>query len=90
MKVANAFFVGVTSPSKTVDKVIEGLTSLEKEILSDRPDFVVVNTDGWIEGEEAVSYKVKLVEHVNPNIVFCIRKREEMAPIFNSLEKFKG
>ena len=89
LKVENAFFVGVTSPSKTVDKVIEGLTSLEKEILSDRPDFVVVNTDGWVEGEDAVSYKVKLVEHINPNIVFCMQQREELAPIVSSLEKVR-
>jgi polynucleotide 5'-hydroxyl-kinase GRC3/NOL9 len=89
LKAENAYFVGVTSPSKTVDKVIEGLTSLENEILSNRPDFVLVNTDGWVEGKEAVSYKVKLVEHLNPNIVFCIQQKEELAPIFNSLEKFR-
>ncbi|MCK4475059.1 hypothetical protein KAU30_04375, partial [Candidatus Bathyarchaeota archaeon] len=75
--------------SKTVNKVIEGLASLEKEVLSDRPDFVVVNTDGWVEGEEAVNYKVKLVEHLNPNIVFCIQQREELAPILNALENFR-
>lgn len=89
LKAENAYFVGVTSPSKTVDKVIEGLASLGKEVLSDRPDFVVVNTDGWVEGEEAVSYKVKLVEHLNPNIVFCIQQREELAPILNALENFR-
>ena len=89
LRAENAYFVGVTSPSKTIDKVIEGLTLLQKEILSDRPDFVVVNTDGWVEGEEAVSYKVKLVEHLNPNIVFGIQQREELATILNALEKFR-
>jgi polynucleotide 5'-hydroxyl-kinase GRC3/NOL9 len=89
LKAENAVFVGVTSPGNTADKVIEGLTSLEKEILSGCPDFVIVNTDGWVEGEEAAKYKVKLVENLNPNIVFCIQQREELALIFNSLEKAK-
>lgn len=89
LKAENAFFVGVTSPSKAIDKVIEGLALLEKEILSDGPDFVVVNTDGWVEGEEAVSYKVKLVKHLNPNIVFCIQQEKELASILKALEKFR-
>ena len=89
LKAENAYFVGVTSPSKAIEKVIDGLASLEKEILSDRPDFVVVNTDGWVEGEEAASYKVKLVKHLNPNIVFYIQQREESAPIQNTLEKLR-
>jgi polynucleotide 5'-hydroxyl-kinase GRC3/NOL9 len=87
LKAENAYFVGVTSPSKAIEKVIDGLASLEKEILSDRPDFIVVNTDGWVEGEEAANYKVKLVKHLNPNIVFYIQQKEESAPIPNTLEK---
>lgn len=89
LKAENAFFVGVTSPSKAVDKVIEGLASLEKEILSSSPDFIIVNTDGWVEGEEAASYKVQLVEQLNPNIVFCVQQKEELAPILDALEKFR-
>jgi polynucleotide 5'-hydroxyl-kinase GRC3/NOL9 len=89
LKAENAYFVGVTSPSKVVEKVIDGLASLEKEILSDGPDFVVVNTDGWVESEEAASYKVKLVEYLNPNIVFYLQEREETALIPNTLEKLR-
>lgn len=87
LKAENAYFVGVTSPSKVIEKVIDGLTSLEKEILTDSPDFVVVNTDGWVEGEEAASYKARLVKQLNPNIVFYIQEQEETAPIPNTLEK---
>jgi polynucleotide 5'-hydroxyl-kinase GRC3/NOL9 len=89
LKAENAYFVGVTSPGKAVAKVIHGLASLEKEILSDSPDFVVVNTDGWVEGEEAANYKVKLIEHLNPNIVFYLQEKEETAPIQNTPENFR-
>jgi polynucleotide 5'-hydroxyl-kinase GRC3/NOL9 len=89
LKAGNAFFVGATSPSAAIDKAIEGLTSLKKEILGHNPDFVVVNTDGWVEGEDAVGYKAKLIEELNPDMVFCIQQKDELAQLLNALEKFR-
>jgi len=88
LEAKNAFFIGVTSPSIAVSKVIEGLTLLKKEILVSNPDFIVVDTDGWIEGEEAVNYKAQLIEKLNPDIIFCIQQKDELTPFLNSLEKF--
>jgi polynucleotide 5'-hydroxyl-kinase GRC3/NOL9 len=85
----NAFFVGITSPSSTVDKVIEGLTLLKEEALKSSPDFLVINTDGWIDEEEAVRYKSRVVESLNPHMVFCIQQGEELAPLMSKLERFK-
>jgi len=90
LEARNAFFVGVTSPSKAIDKVIGGLASLKKEVLSDNPSFIVINTDGWVLGEEAINYKVQLVEQLSPDIVFCIQQKDELVPILNALEKFRS
>jgi len=87
LEARNAFFVGVTSPSPAIDKVIEGLVLLKREILDGNPDFVVVNTDGWIEGEDAVNYKIRLVNELTPNIVLCIKQGDESTPLINALEK---
>ncbi len=87
LEAKNAFFVGVTSPSGAIDKVIEGLTTLKKEILGNDPDVVVINTDGWVEGEDAVKYKIQLVEELKPDIVFCIQQKDELIPLLNTLEK---
>lgn len=87
LEAKNAFFVGVTSPSKAIDKVIEGLASLKKEILSDNPNFVIINTDGWVEWEDAVDYKFQLVEQLNPDIIFCIQQKNELASLSDALEK---
>lgn len=89
LEARNAFFVGVTSPSKAIDKVMEGLASLRKEILSDNPDFIVINTDGWVEGEDAINYKVQLVEQLGPDIVFCIQQKDGLGSLLNALEKFR-
>jgi polynucleotide 5'-hydroxyl-kinase GRC3/NOL9 len=88
LEAKNVFFVGFTSPSIAIDKVIEGLKSLKREISGSNPDFIVINTDGWIEGEEAVHYKVQLIEELDPNIIFCIQQKDELTPFLNTLEKF--
>jgi len=89
LEAKNAFFVGVTSPSTAINKVIEGLTSLKKDISSINPDFIIINTDGWVEGEEAVNYKAQLVEELNPDIILCIQQKDELAPLISALEKFR-
>jgi polynucleotide 5'-hydroxyl-kinase GRC3/NOL9 len=89
LQAKNAFFVGETSPSGATSKVIEGLASLNKEISTSNPEFVVINTDGWIEGECAVNYKVQLAEEINPNVIFYIQQKDELTPLLNALGKFK-
>jgi polynucleotide 5'-hydroxyl-kinase GRC3/NOL9 len=89
LELKNAFFVGATSPSAAVNKVIEGLATLKREIIEGNPDFVVINTDGWVEGEDAVNYKVRLVEELNPDIIFCIQQKDELTPLLNALGTFK-
>ncbi|NWF87204.1 hypothetical protein HXY32_05285 [Candidatus Bathyarchaeota archaeon] len=88
LEAKNAFFVGVTSPSTAMEKVIEGLTSLKKEILDDNSDYIIVDTDGWSEGEEAINYKIQLVKKIDPNIVFCIQQKDELTAILNAIKNF--
>jgi polynucleotide 5'-hydroxyl-kinase GRC3/NOL9 len=89
LQAKNAIFIGATSPDGVVDKVIESLSLLKKEILGSDPDFVVVNSDGWVDGEEAVKYKIQLVEKINPDAIFCIQQKDELAPLLNGLEKYR-
>jgi polynucleotide 5'-hydroxyl-kinase GRC3/NOL9 len=88
LKAENAFFVGVTSPSEAVNKTIKGIALMKAEILDKAADFVVVNTDGWVEGEEAVEYKSQLAEELSPDVIFCVQQKDELAPLLVALEKF--
>jgi polynucleotide 5'-hydroxyl-kinase GRC3/NOL9 len=89
LKAENAFFVGVTSPSEAVNKMIEGLVLMKVEIFDRTADFVVVNTDGWVEGEEAVKYKAQLAEMLEPDMVLCIQQKDELKPLLAALIKFR-
>lgn len=89
LRAKNAFFVGETSPNRVTDKVIAALAHLKKEILANNAEFVVTNTDGWIEGECAVNYKIQLIKELNPDVIFFVQQKDELVPLINGLEKFK-
>lgn len=82
----NAFFVGLTSPSGAINKVLEGLTALKDSVLDTDANFLIINTDGWVEGEDAVRYKVELTERVAPNVVVGIQQHDELTPILTALK----
>jgi polynucleotide 5'-hydroxyl-kinase GRC3/NOL9 len=89
LRAKNALFIGDTSPSKVTDKVMYALVTLKKEALANNAEVVVINTDGWIEAECAVNYKIQLAEKLDPDVVFFIQQRNELAPLISGLEKFK-
>ncbi len=89
VKAEDAFFVGATSPSEASSRTVEGLALMKAEISKTAVDFVIVNTDGWVIGEEAVAYKSRLAEMIAPDVVFCIQQGDELAPLLSALSKFR-
>jgi len=87
MEAENTCFVGVTSPSLAVNKVVKGLTSIKSRVSQKDVDLLIVNTDGWVEGEEAVRYKAQLAERVSPDIVVGIQQTDELTPILTLLKE---
>jgi polynucleotide 5'-hydroxyl-kinase GRC3/NOL9 len=85
----NAYFVGLTSPSGAVNKVIEGLTELKNWVVKADVDFLIVNTDGWVDGEDATKYKIQLTKKVSPSVVVGIRREDELTPILTALKEAK-
>jgi polynucleotide 5'-hydroxyl-kinase GRC3/NOL9 len=85
----DAVFVGSTSPSGAINKVIEGLTQLKDRVMEAGADFLVINTDGWVEGEEAAAYKVRLAEKVGASAVVGMQRSNELTPILDSLHGVK-
>jgi len=89
IKAEDSYFVGLTSPSGAVNKVIEGLAELRGRILETGLDFLVINTDGWVEGEDAAKYKIRLTGKVSPSVVVGIRQGDELTPILTALKETK-
>lgn len=89
IKAEDAYFVGLTSPSGAVNKVIEGLTKLKSKVMTANVDFLIINTDGWIDGEDAAQYKIRLAEKFSPSVVVGIRQGDELTPILPALKETK-
>ncbi len=85
MGAENVFFVGVTSPSGAVTKVIDGITSMKKRVTKRHVDILIINTDGWIEGEDAIRYKVVLAKEIRPDIVVGIQEQNELTFLLGAL-----
>ncbi len=86
LKLKNAFFVGVTSPINAISKTIEGLAAMKAEILQQQANFILVNTDGWVSGEDAVQYKTALVNALKPDVIVGVQAQDELAPLVACLE----
>jgi len=82
----NTFFVGVTTPSEAQERTLHGLVKMKDEILKEKIDAVLVNTDGWVESQEAVAHKKMLVEELKPDLIFCIRKGNELDLLLKALD----
>ncbi len=89
LEIENAYFMGVTSPSGAVDSVLDVLKTVKKWVLETDFDLLIVNTDGWIDGEAATGYKVQTVEMLTPNITVGIQQGEELTPILSALKETK-
>lgn len=81
----NICFVGVTSPSGAVKKVIDGITSMKEKTMKRRVGILIINTDGWIEGEDAIRYKVALVKQIKPGIIVGIQEQNELTFLLGAL-----
>ncbi|MCL2135071.1 MAG: hypothetical protein FWH37_05910 [Candidatus Bathyarchaeota archaeon] len=87
VKMSNAFFVGAISPAQAVSRSIEGLVEMYKECMQKADvDYVIINTDGWVEGENAIIQKGQLLNQLKPDLVVGIQgQEEELEPLLSGI-----
>ena len=78
-------FIGITSPYSVIEPTISGLVELRDKAVNAGSDFVIINTDGWIEGFDAVNYKCRLINSLKPNFTVAIQSSDELRPIIDSM-----
>jgi polynucleotide 5'-hydroxyl-kinase GRC3/NOL9 len=81
----NVCFIGVTSPGGAVPKVIDGIAKVKEKVMKRGASLLIVNTDGWIDGEDAIRYKVALAKQVKPDIVVAIQEKNELTFLLGAL-----
>jgi polynucleotide 5'-hydroxyl-kinase GRC3/NOL9 len=87
LRVFDAVFVGVTSPVQAIESTVQGLVSLEKEVL-ERPtpvEYVLINTDGWVSGQDALNFKLRLVGELKPDLIVAIQTKNELKDLLSAV-----
>ncbi|MEM2744659.1 MAG: Clp1/GlmU family protein [Nitrososphaerota archaeon] len=67
LNVFNAYPIGYTSPSYCIDSCISNISKLLKEVIDYGFDFLVIDSDGWVDGIDAIKYKLKILEVCSPD-----------------------
>jgi polynucleotide 5'-hydroxyl-kinase GRC3/NOL9 len=75
-------FIGDTSPATVSAKLIQSITHLKDEVRA-RSEVAILNTDGWVKDEGAVSYKLQLLNSLRPNLVLGLSSNNELDPILD-------
>ncbi len=85
LKMRNGFFVGVTSPSLAAKKAVKGLAAMKAEAETHEVDYILVNTDGYVAEDDAVSYKIEIIKELKPDIVVAVQVQTELEHILSCL-----
>jgi polynucleotide 5'-hydroxyl-kinase GRC3/NOL9 len=88
LQMDNTYFVGVTSPVRAIAKTLDGINALIKEIVTKQPDVVIVNSDGWVLGEDAVKYKTQLAHYLKPDLIVALQMDTELEPLLDNLKDY--
>jgi len=83
-------FIGVTSPSSASSEVISGIAEMTGKALRLGADLVIVNTDGWVEGEDAVRYKLALAKRIKPSMLIGIQEQSELTFLLGALAEIQN
>jgi polynucleotide 5'-hydroxyl-kinase GRC3/NOL9 len=83
-------FIGVTSPSGALSEAISGITKMTENALKLGVDLVIVNTDGWVEGEDATRYKLALAKRIKPTMLIGIQEQSELTFLLGALPEIQS
>lgn len=80
-----SLFIGDTSPASTEEKLSRSMLKL-RELSERQSDVTLVNTDGWVQGEDAVGYKLRLLTTLQPDLVLGLAVDGELDQLLEMKE----
>jgi len=61
------------------------MAKVKEKVMKRGANLLIVNTDGWIDGEDAIRYKVALAKQVKPDMVVAIQEKNELTFLLGAL-----
>lgn len=91
LRMRRSFFVKTTSVEYVWRDVINGIVKLRNDLVKNEGvDVVVINTDGWVNGGDAIDYKLNLIRSVGATHVIILRKDSETDELINRVSGVFG
>lgn len=87
LPVLAGYFVGAISPTRHLLDVCVGATQTARAIKKSRPDFVLVDTDGFVQGGQARQFKRRLSELLLPQVIIALTRGTELDPLLTAFSK---
>jgi polynucleotide 5'-kinase involved in rRNA processing len=81
------YFVGTTSPSGYMQECVKGAETAVQRARKLNADVILVDSTGWIEGDDAKNFKSFEIEAIDPSLVVAIEKEDEVEHILLHLTK---
>ena len=83
----DAYFIGLTSPAGLFQRSVAAATYLFNLAKSEKCDIILVDTTGWVTGD-GVELKISKIHALNPDLIVCIQKNNELEQLIRYLKKF--
>ncbi len=83
VEASERLFIGLTSPGRVKGKVIRCVQTLVA-CHAGAGKLVIVNTDGWVTGSEAVNYKVQMLSELKPDVALGIGSGDDVSVILQA------
>jgi len=83
VEASERLFIGLTSPSRVEEKVIRGVARLVGRH-AEPGTLVMVNTDGWVTGADAVTYKLRMIDRLQPDLTLGIGTDADVSAVLQA------
>ncbi|NOR79109.1 MAG: hypothetical protein GQ523_12040 [Methanophagales archaeon] len=83
--VHSLYFVGTTSPNLCTHDCVKGAAAAVQKAKELGADVIIVDSTGWIEGEDAKRFKLYEIKAITPTLVIAIEREERLGHILTDL-----
>ncbi len=83
LKLEDFYFVGSLSPSANTQRVLEGVKFIFNRA-KEKTEKIILDTTGYIQGYEAVDFKTKKIELVQPDLIIALQREDELGVILKN------
>jgi len=83
-------FVGDTSPARCPTAALAALGRLARMAWREHPDWLIVDTTGWVSGTGAVDLKLAKIELLLPRHLLAVQRSDELEPILRAVSPGLG